>query len=227
MSTKYRKAYQLIVQQALFIIGWSLLRPVFLLFLRPKIVYDAHFKYQGPYIVTPNHLSYLDSLCLGLLLPLRWGIYPINFVAEDFFFEIPFLGTLMRLLGAYPKRKGQGLQKSLEAPLWCLKNNCSVIIFPQGWRRPTFDLKEGRKGAAAMALESGRPILPIALFGIYDTSSWDFFLFRKKLVIMIGHPLELKRNKGLLEEDAIAQTPKIMIEIDKLYRHAQEISKKN
>ncbi len=204
-----------------------MLRPVFLLFLRPKIIYDKSFKYKGPYIIAPNHLSYLDSLCLGLLLPLRWKIYPINFVAEDFFFEIPFLGTLLRLLGAYPKRKGQGLQKSLEAPLRCLKNNSSVIIFPQGWRRPSFDVNEGRKGAAAMALESCQPILPVALYGIYNTSAWEFFFFRKKLIILVGHPLKLERSRKLLEEDAVAQTPQIMGEIDKLYRYAQKVSKKN
>jgi len=222
------KTHRNIVETLLNGIGRVLLRPVFLFFLRAEVVYDRSVSYLGPYIIAANHPGKLDPVALGSLLPRKWKLYPLKFAAGKWAMGLPFWSRLFRLAGAFALRKGDGLAKAIEEPVALLKHGRSILMFPQGHINLGFKVEEGRKGSAAIAMVSDKPILPIALCGIAQTSFWDFVLRKRKLIVLIGHPLPLKRDPSKpLEQDAREKTILLMRELEKLYCHAETLSAKN
>lgn len=212
----------------IFKISKALLRPVFLFFLRPKIVFDTQINYRGPYIIAANHQSSLDPPALGCLLPEEWGVYPLRFAARDRMMSIPLWGDFLSILGAFPVKKGNGIENIVNKSNDILKGGQSILIFPQGHREKEVEINQGRRGTVAIALKNEVPILPVGIFGVYRTNPASFLFRRRRLVIVIGQPFTLSRNrqKGL-SEDALDQTPQIMEKIKLLFIRAQKISKKN
>ncbi|MDD5590150.1 MAG: lysophospholipid acyltransferase family protein [Candidatus Portnoybacteria bacterium] len=174
-------------------IGWIILRPFFLFF--------AHFKYETeidlnslkrPIIIVANHETFIDTLLIGDALPFSCPIFPIYFIAADEYIKTPGLGSLMKLFGAFPACKGQGMEKSLEMPKKVLASGCSVFFFPQGRRCANFELEQGKPGAAILALQTNKIILPVAICGLSNFSWKGFFLRRHRVRIRIGKPFLLK-----------------------------------
>ena len=118
----------------------------------------------GPAVVAANHPSYLDPVLLSLQVK-----RPIRFMAWDALFGVPLLGSLVRVLGAFPVdvRKGQGGSAYLAAKR-LVEEGELVGIFPEGKRSRTgWMADELRAGAARLSLETGAPLVPATIRGAY------------------------------------------------------------
>jgi 1-acyl-sn-glycerol-3-phosphate acyltransferase len=118
----------------------------------------------GPAVVAANHPSYLDPVLLSLQVR-----RPIRFMAWDALFRVPVLGSLVRLLGAFPVdvRKGQG-GSAYSAAKRLVEEGEIVGIFPEGKRSRTGWMEEElRAGAARLALETGAPLVPATIRGAH------------------------------------------------------------
>ena len=116
---------------------------------------------RRPYVVVSNHESFADIL---LISHLPWEM---KWLSKAELFKVPVLGWLMRLAGDVPVRRGEG-RSAVEALQRCrsvLKNKVSVMIFPEGTRSPTADMLPFKDGAFRLAIDSGVPILPLAVSG--------------------------------------------------------------
>ncbi|MDP2918257.1 MAG: lysophospholipid acyltransferase family protein, partial [bacterium] len=150
-------------------IGWLFLRPILKFFIHYRFCANCDIKdLQSPLIIVSNHLSYLDPPILGTVLPFGSPVYPIYFIAKDTLMTAPVWGGFLKLFGAFRAWRGEGLQRSLAEPKQILQNGCSLIIFPQGKRYPYFEykLEQGRPGATVLALQTQKPILPMAICGM-------------------------------------------------------------
>lgn len=113
------------------------------------------------YVLVANHLSLADIVCLfSMGRQFKW-------LAKRSLFRIPFLGWAMWAMGSIPLERGRhgSIRESYRKALAWLQRDISVLIFPEGTRSRTGEMGHFKSGAFRLALESGRPIVPIVLAG--------------------------------------------------------------
>jgi 1-acyl-sn-glycerol-3-phosphate acyltransferase len=134
---------------------------------RPKVFGAENVPASGGAILAPNHLSVVDSIFLPLMLD-----RPVTFSAKAEYFSAS--GPAARLWAAYLKATNQlqmdregprAAQDTLEAALALLRAGNLFGIYPEGTRSPDGRLYRGRPGVGWLALKSGLPVLPVAIFG--------------------------------------------------------------
>jgi 1-acyl-sn-glycerol-3-phosphate acyltransferase len=84
--------------------------------------------------------------------------------------KIPLVGWMMRLARDIPLTRGDAASgtAALEASRERLDSKVSVMIFPEGTRSKTGELREFKGGAFRLAIEAQVPILPLAVYGTRD-----------------------------------------------------------
>ncbi len=115
---------------------------------------------KGAVILCSNHRSFLDPFVLGTCLP-----RPIYFMAKQEIFRNPFVGWLLNCLGAFPVKRGESDEESTETARALLERGEAVVIFAEGTRIRRGSLGRPRRGVGRLALESGAPVVPIAVSG--------------------------------------------------------------
>jgi len=112
---------------------YSLLRRVaiviFKIFFTIKIEGKDNIPRQGGMIFASNHLSYLDPIVLGLLIPRR-----MNFIAKEELFENFFFRLLIAKLGAFPVKREKVDRTTYQKILDLLKKGEILVFFPEGTR---------------------------------------------------------------------------------------------
>lgn len=120
----------------------------------------ADIAHRG-YVVVANHESQADPI---LLSSLPWDM---RWVAKAEIFRVPFAGWVIGLGGDIPIRRGDkaSVEEMMHACRETLRHGLSVMIFPEGTRSRDGALLPFKAGAFELAMESGSPILPVALAG--------------------------------------------------------------
>jgi 1-acyl-sn-glycerol-3-phosphate acyltransferase len=115
---------------------------------------------QGPLLVTPNHLSFLDPPLTAVALRRA-----LRFMAKDSLFKVPGFGWLIRSVGAFPVHKGSADTEAIRKAIELLKAGHAVLVFPEGTRGDGSRLGPISPGIAILAKRSGAPVLPVRLIG--------------------------------------------------------------
>jgi len=133
---------------------------------RPKVKGLRHVPASGPVIIASNHLSFSDSIFMPLVVPRK-----VTFLAKSEYFTSPGpKGLLKKLtfiaLGQVPvdRSGGRRSEAALITGLKVLAEGKCLGIYPEGTRSPDGRLYKGRTGIARLAIESGAPIIPVAMF---------------------------------------------------------------
>jgi glycerol-3-phosphate dehydrogenase (NAD(P)+) len=134
-------------------------KPAILLYFRLRRLGTEHVP-DGGVILASNHRSFLDPFAIGCCIG-----RPIYFVAKQELFKRPFLGWFLNCLGAFPIRRGASDEESMDTALALLERDQPVVIFPEGTRIRTGSLARPRRGVGRLALQSGKPVVPIAVTG--------------------------------------------------------------
>ncbi|WP_434994429.1 lysophospholipid acyltransferase family protein [Arthrobacter sp. Ld5] len=134
---------------------------------RPTVEGLDNVPADGPFIVAPNHLSFLDSVLVQALMP-----RPVAFFAKaEYFTGTGVKGALMRGffegVGSIPVERGQQAAsvQALRTLLDLLEQGDGVGIYPEGTRSRDGRLYRGRTGVGWLALTTGAPVLPVGLIG--------------------------------------------------------------
>ncbi len=166
---------------------------------------------SGALIAATNHISFIDPVVSAALL--RSDVLPIG-KAE--LFRFPF-GFVFYGYGAFPVRRGEGDLAAMKRALQVLHDEHVMLISPEGHRAESGTLQAAREGTALMALKSGAPVLPVAIWG--GKLFWkNLAHFRKTTIGMrIGEPLVVVPPKVKpTREDLRAITDEIMLYIARL-----------
>lgn len=116
---------------------------------------------EGACIITPNHVTYADPI--WITIPIRRRVY---YMAWDKPFEIPGLGLLMRMFGAFPVNLDVAADASAQREATDrIRNGRALVMFPEGGRTKTGKLMPFKMGAFRLALAHGIPIVPVSLSG--------------------------------------------------------------
>ena len=115
---------------------------------------------DGKLILAANHRSFLDPFIVGCCLR-----RPIYFVAKRELFDRHVAGWFLNCLGAFPVRRRESDEDSTATALALLERGEAVVIFPEGTRHRSGPLHDPKRGVGRLALESGAPVVPIAITG--------------------------------------------------------------
>jgi 1-acyl-sn-glycerol-3-phosphate acyltransferase len=144
----------------------AFLTPFLMVLFRPKVKGLRHVPASGPVIIASNHLSFSDSIFMPLVVPRK-----VTFLAKSEYFTSPGpKGLLKKLtfiaLGQVPvdRSGGRRSEAALITGLKVLAEGKCLGIYPEGTRSPDGRLYKGRTGIARLAIESGAPIIPVAMF---------------------------------------------------------------
>ena len=99
---------------------------------------------------------------IGALLPWRRSI---QFVAKVELFEKRWQGWILSRLGAFPIRRGQSDETAVETARLAVERGGTVVIFPEGTRIRRGSLARPKRGVGRLALETGAPVMPVAVIG--------------------------------------------------------------
>lgn len=119
-----------------------------------------HVPAQGGVILASNHLSNWDVIVLEFALPR----YPL-WMAKEAAFTNRFNDWFIRTLGGFEVRRGQGDQWAMRFAQHVVEQGGLMALFPEGTRSKDGQLKAAKSGPARLALTTGCPILPVALWG--------------------------------------------------------------
>jgi 1-acyl-sn-glycerol-3-phosphate acyltransferase len=150
---------------------------------------------DGPAILCPNHISFLDSAFLMLTVPRN-----ISFVGKAEYMDSWKTKFLFPAMGMIPidRSGGTASQAALDAAAEVLGRGELFGIFPEGTRSRDGDLYKGRTGAARLAMQIGCPIFPVGIVGTDDIQPIDASMpkLRKACSITIGRAIHPDRYRG-------------------------------
>ena len=200
---------------------WVALGPVLRLIFRPRVEGVENLPEEGPAILACNHLSYSDWLFMPLVSPRR-----VTFVAKAEYFTTPgikgwFQKQFFSGTGQVPidRAGASAASGALKTQLRLLAQGEVCGIFPEGTRSHDGKLYRGRTGVARVALESGVPVIPVAVLGtdVVAPPGAKFGSFTRPGV-KFGKPLDFSRYEGMENDRYILRsiTDEIMYEIMKL-----------
>ncbi|HEY0929551.1 MAG TPA: lysophospholipid acyltransferase family protein [Gemmatimonas sp.] len=142
---------------------------------------------RRPYVVIANHESYADVFLISCF---PWEM---KWLSKDTMFKIPCMGWMMQMAGDVKLVRGNR-DSTLDAIAQCrdrLSKRVSVMIFPEGTRSRTSEMLPFKDGAFRLAIESGAPILPIAVAGTRNAMAKGTFKFlRSKALAEVLEPIE-------------------------------------
>lgn len=112
------------------------------------------------YVLVPNHTSPLDIAAVLVARP------DAQFVAAAGLFRVPLLSSAMRALGTVPiARNDHARARERVAELANAIDDRELVVFAEGGIAPTDELLPFKTGAFVIAIDSGVPVVPIAISG--------------------------------------------------------------
>ncbi len=143
------------------------LRTIVWLLARPRASGRQHLPASGPYIISPNHQSYLDPFILCATLPYR-AVRDLFFVGAAEYFQTPLTRWLAALLNVVPVDPDANLLPAMQAGAFGLQHGKVLMLFPEGERSIDGTVRKFRKGAAILAHHLQVPIVPVAIDGVFE-----------------------------------------------------------
>jgi 1-acyl-sn-glycerol-3-phosphate acyltransferase len=149
----------------------------------------AHEPTAGPVVIVSNHVSDLDPLIVGAALKRR-----VSFMAKQELFRPPAIRWWVSACGAFPVRRGEPDRQALRTALRVLEGGGALVMFPEGTRGTSRELRPPEPGAALLALRTGATVLPVAVLGSNEVLPRGARRMRRATIaVRIGEPIPVSR----------------------------------
>ena len=192
--------------------------PVVRLVYRPHAQGTDHVPATGAAILASNHLSAADWIFMPMALRRR-----VTFLAKaEYFTGTGVKGFLQRAFfsgaGQVPidRSSASAAENAIQTGIRILREGKLLGIYPEGTRSPDGRLFRGKIGVARMALETGAPVVPVAM--VYGRRRLPFGARLTTVQVRFGKPLDFSRYEGLSGDRFVERsiTDEIMYEIMEL-----------
>jgi long-chain acyl-CoA synthetase len=137
------------------------------LLVRVSVTGVEHLPRKPPFILAPNHQSYLDPFYLTSVLPYRL-VRHLFVVGAGEYFETPLTAWLARRCKLVSIDPDMQLVPALQAAALGLERGKILLMFPEGERSIDGTVKRFKRGAAILARELQVPVIPVAIRGAYE-----------------------------------------------------------
>ncbi|MDR1914614.1 MAG: 1-acyl-sn-glycerol-3-phosphate acyltransferase [Clostridiales bacterium] len=156
---------------------------VFHLVYRIKVTGLDNIPKDGGVIICANHANSLDPVFLALKIKRK-----LRFIAKKELFENKGLAWFFKKMGAFPVDRRTTDMTAYKTAIKLLLNGEALLLFTQGTRKKTIDLKDSKSGVAFFGIKAQSPIVPVGIVSEYKLFS--------KVRIHIGRPITLERYNG-------------------------------
>ncbi len=199
----HRRARERGVNVVVYLIVRALFQPFFHVYFRMVRIGREHIPAEGPVIVAANHRSFLDPFVIGTM-----ARRPMYYVAKQELFRNRLQAWILNSLGAFPVRRGQADGDMIDTAAAILARGDIVLIFPEGTRTRPGSLGKPKRGVGRLALETGAPVVPVAVIGTEDVrKGWR--IRPRKVRIRAGRPLTFPKVENASPGLAGAVTDRI------------------
>ncbi|WP_448221323.1 lysophospholipid acyltransferase family protein [Gordonia iterans] len=183
-----------------YLFKYVLMGPWLWLMARPKVEGLENIPDDGPALLASNHLAVVDSFYLPLMVRRR-----IFFLAKSEYFTEPgpkgrFKKWFFSSSGQIPIDRSGALAAAgaLSAGKRVIESGGLLCLYPEGTRSPDGRLYKGKTGLARMALETGTPVIPVAMIGTDKINPPGTILPRPtRITLKFGKPLDFSRYEGM------------------------------
>lgn len=151
-------------------------------FVKKKVITNPKEDFSKPAIIIANHTSFLDTLAIAM------ATHKIVYLVNDWVYDSPVFGKLVKALGFYPV--SQGIENGKEKLKEKIDQGYSLVVFPEAERSYTNDVKRFHKGAFYLAEEFGLDILPLYIHGNSEVlPKGDFIIYDGDIIVKVGDRL--------------------------------------
>lgn len=165
---------------------------IFKLFFRLKVEGLENLPQKTNFIAVANHASFLDPLVIMAAIPRK-----IHCIALRDLYRVSAISWFLQITDTLPS--GSSSEKAIDL----LTKNKNVGLFSEGGVSRDGKLKEFRRGAALLAMKTGRPIVPFAILGTYEAlpRSAKFPKLFVPISVKVGKPkLLLKELDDVIDD---------------------------
>lgn len=187
-----------------------------LLLYRTRVIGRKNVPKSGPVLLAPNHFSQMDHFFIGLFLRRK-----IRFMAKSQLFGPPVLTYIFSHGGVFPVRRGHQDEEAFKTAFTILKKGEMLLVYAEGGRSRTGELGEVKPGIGRIALESGVPVVPIAIHGSESVRRWKRLRF-PKVTIQFGEPLSFPVDHEVSRERQLEAAREIFAPVREMYSALQK-----
>ena len=197
--------------------GWiyelvrMVLTPIAIVLYRQRAIGTPNVPADGGFILAPNHFSQMDHFFVGVYIRRK-----IQFMAKSQLFGNPVLDYILRVGGVFPVRRGHHDEEAFKTAYAVLARGGCVGMYCEGGRSRTQSLGEPRPGVGRLALESGVPVVPVAIHGSLGVRGWKRLQF-PKVTIQYGEPLRFEREVDPSRERQLEVAQEIFASVKRMY----------
>jgi 1-acyl-sn-glycerol-3-phosphate acyltransferase len=187
---------------------------------RAQCLAATHVPPAGPVIIAPNHFSFMDHFLVGMFIRRR-----VRFMAKSQLFTRP-MQFIYTHGGVFPVRRGARDEEAFITAEGILAKGGCVVMYPEAGRSRTGRLSErARPGIGRLALESGAPVVPTAIYGSAKIRNWKKLQF-PKAVVQYGEPITFPREADPSRERQQEVADEIFGRIKEMYAGLDEHGRK-
>jgi len=166
---------------------------------------------EGPLVLAPNHFSQMDHFFVGVYLRRK-----IRFMAKSQLFGPPVLTYIYKHGGVFPVRRGHRDEEAFETVRQLLAQGEMLLVYAEGGRSRSQHLGEPKPGIGRIALESGAPIVPVAIKGSERARQWRRLRF-PKVTVQFGKPLTLEIEPAPNRERQLDAATEIFEQVRRIF----------
>lgn len=198
-------------------VGWTytlarivLTIPTILIY-RERAIGVENVPAEGPLVLAPNHFSQMDHFFIGVYLRRK-----IRFMAKSQLFGPPVLTYIYKHGGVFPVRRGHHDEEAIETARILIEQGEMLLVYAEGGRSRSGELGEPKPGIGRIALETGAPIVPVAIHGSERVRSWRRLLF-PKVTVQYGEPLSFPVEEAPTRERQLEVATEIFGRVREMY----------
>ncbi|MBW8060225.1 MAG: 1-acyl-sn-glycerol-3-phosphate acyltransferase [Solirubrobacterales bacterium] len=208
-------------------VGWiyplvrAIVSPPALLAYRTRAIGLENVPKSGPLLLAPNHFSQMDHFFTGLYLRRQ-----IRFMAKSQLFGPPILTYVYTHGGVFPVRRGHQDEEAFKTAFTILEQGGMLLVYAEGGRSRTGELGEVRPGIGRIALESGVPVVPVAIHGSAKVRRWKRLRF-PKVTVQYGEPLSFPVEEAPSRERQLEVAAEVFDRVRAMYTALEEQGRRN
>lgn len=150
---------------------------------------------DGPVILAPNHASVMDHFLVGQFV----GGRKVRFMAKSQMFSGP-MKWIYSFGGVFPVRRGKADEEAFETAKIILGKGGLVLMYFEAGRSRTGEMQPAKPGVGRLALETGAPIVPVAILGSERIRNWRRLEF-PKIRVLFGEPIVVPKDTKASREE--------------------------